>query len=84
MTKTAAHEFGKYGVRTNAVSPPFIRTDLVLKHRKRKYLEKKAIDESLLGIHGDATDFAKFVVWLLSDEARRVTGQVFMYDSRLY
>ncbi|MFZ5559452.1 MAG: SDR family NAD(P)-dependent oxidoreductase, partial [Patescibacteria group bacterium] len=84
LTKTAAHEFGKYGVRVNAVSPPFIRTDLVVKHRKRKYLEKKAIEESLLGIYGNTSDFAKFVVWLLSNEAREVTGQVFMYDSRLY
>ncbi len=78
MTKSAARELAKRGIRVNAVAPGFIDTDMT------KAMPDKAREEMeqlmLLGRLGDPADVAKAVAFLAGDEASYITGQVLCVD----
>lgn len=83
MTKTWAKEFARKGakVRSNAVAPGFIKTPMT------KDLPEKVIDGMIaktpLGRMGEAEDIANAVLFLASDDANFVTGQVLGVDGGL-
>ena len=81
FTKALAKEVASYGIRVNAVAPGYIDTD-ILSGLSREQKEKilKAIP---LGRLGQADDIARCVKFLLSEEARYVTGQVIKVDGGL-
>jgi len=78
FTKTVAREFASRNITCNAVAPGFIQTDMT------GALGDKAKEELLhqipLGFLGEASDVARVVLFLASDEARYVTGQVICVD----
>jgi len=78
LTKTAAREFGSRNVCINAVAPGFIRTDMAAK------VDTKVLDASIASIPlkrmGEAKEIANAIVWLASDLASYVTGQVIVVD----
>ena len=78
LTKTAALENGKQGLRINSVGPGFIKTPLL-----------DALDEAtqayLSGLHamgrmGEAQEVADLVVYLCSDQASFITGGYYLVD----
>ena len=75
LTKTAALEFAKKGIRVNAVCPGFIRAPMV-----ERALDKGIISEeqifALEPMHrmGKADEIAEAVLWLCSDASSFVTG----------
>jgi 3-oxoacyl-[acyl-carrier protein] reductase len=86
LTKTAATEFGPSGVRVNAIAPGFIDTPMVSVHwtdadgqtdqeKRRAMLDVRAA-QAPLGITGEPTDIAYAMLFLASDAARFMTGQV--------
>jgi 3-oxoacyl-[acyl-carrier protein] reductase len=81
MTRTWAREFGRKGIRVNAVAPGFIATEMVQK-MPEKVLEdmKSKIPLSRLG---DPADIANTLVWLASSEAAYVHGAVISVDGGL-
>ncbi|MCC7137205.1 MAG: SDR family oxidoreductase [Planctomycetes bacterium] len=78
LGKTAARELGRQGVRVNAVAPGWIETGMTralpAEHRQR------ALDETAVGRVGEPQDVARAVLFLASDWARHVTGQVLRVD----
>ncbi len=81
LTKTVAKEFSARNITCNAVAPGFIRsamTDVLAEDVKENYL--KAIP---LGRFGEPEDVASVVVFLASDMAKYVTGQVVQIDGGL-
>ncbi len=78
MTKTWARELGRYGIRSNAVAPGFIATDMV------KTIPEKIVQMILaktpLGRMGQPEDIANAYLYLASDEASFVTGVVLSVD----
>jgi 3-oxoacyl-[acyl-carrier protein] reductase len=78
MTRVWAREFGKYGIRVNAVAPGFIATDMV------KAMPEKIInamrDHTPLGRMGKPEDIANAYLWLASDAASFVSGSVLSVD----
>ncbi len=86
LTRTLAHEVGPFGVRANAIAPGFIDTPMIAyryrtpdggidQAKKAAILEDRA-KGSVLGITGEPSDIAYAILYLASDAARFVTGQV--------
>jgi len=81
LTKSSAAEYGHKGVRINAVSPGVIRTPGV----ERYFEEEPKIAEGLKNSAvmrrlGEPEEIAEAVVFLASDRASFITGQILSVD----
>ena len=74
MTKALAKEVGPSGVRVNCITPGVIDTDMN-KNLSKDDLEQLKSDTPL-GKIGKTEDVAKAILFLCSDDARFITGQV--------
>ncbi len=79
LTKTAAREFGRKGVTVNAVAPGMVMTDMT-RQLPAEVLDRAA-GEAVLPDLVDTADIANGVLFLLSDAARHITGEVLRIDS---
>jgi acetoacetyl-CoA reductase/3-oxoacyl-[acyl-carrier protein] reductase len=82
LTKTAAREFGKKGVTVNAVAPGMVMTDMA-RSLPQNVLER-AVDEAALAELAEPGDVSDAVLFLLSDAARAITGEVVRVDAGQY
>lgn len=78
LTKTAAVEYAKAGIRINAVCPGVIETPLI-KIRENADINQIAAVHPI-GRLGTADEVAAAVLWLASDEAAFVTGTLLSVD----
>jgi 3-oxoacyl-[acyl-carrier protein] reductase len=78
FTKSVAKEYASRGVLANCIAPGFIETDMTagLHEDARQAL----LSRIALGRLGQPTDIAGAVLFLASDLARYVTGQVLVVD----
>ena len=75
LTKTAALEYAKQGIRVNAVCPGVIHTAMIDRITgKDKEVEKQYTAMEPIGRMGNPEEVAEAVVWLCSDAASFVTG----------
>ena len=78
MTKSLARELASLGIRVNAVAPGIIETDMV------KSLPKEVIEPLIktipLGRIGKPEDVANAFVFLASDMASYITGEILQVD----
>jgi len=81
MTKVWARELGRKGINVNAVAPGFIATEMV------ETVPEKVIEmlkeKTPLGKLGDPEDIANAYLFLVSDEAKYITGTVLSVDGGL-
>jgi 3-oxoacyl-[acyl-carrier protein] reductase len=82
LTKTVARELGRSGVTVNAIAPGMIMTDMA-KELEQKWLDA-ATAETVLNKLGEPKDVSNLVVFLASDEAGHITGQVISVDGGQY
>jgi NAD(P)-dependent dehydrogenase (short-subunit alcohol dehydrogenase family) len=81
LTKTAALEYAKQGIRVNAVCPGVIRTAMVDRVTgKDKAVEKQFEAMEPVGRMGEPEEVAESIVWLCSDAASFVTGHALAVD----
>ena len=81
LTKSAALEYSKSGIRINAVAPGAVETDMA----KRVVGENKQFLETVKSMHpigriGNPEEIANAVAWLLSDKASFVLGHTLLID----
>ena len=81
LTKAAAVDLGSSNINVNAVAPGFVKTEL-LTQLPREVLER-AEHESVLGRVAEPEDVARVIVFLCSEAARHITGQVIVVDGGL-
>ncbi|MBX6351278.1 MAG: 3-oxoacyl-ACP reductase FabG [Clostridia bacterium] len=74
MTKTAAREFARYGIRVNAVQPGWI--DTAMTAQVPEEVRREALAAIPLGRAGQPEEVARAVVFLASDYASYITGAV--------
>ena len=78
FTKAVAKEVAARGITVNAIAPGFIQTDMTA------VLSEKVVEGMLntIPLHklGDPEDIAKAVVFLVSDDAKYITGQTLHVD----
>ncbi len=82
MTKSFAKEGSARGIRFNAVTPGFIKSDMTdeLKPEIKEMYEKNIP----LGRFGEASDVADAVAFLLSDHSSYITGEILKVNGGLY
>jgi NAD(P)-dependent dehydrogenase (short-subunit alcohol dehydrogenase family) len=81
LTKAAALEYAKDGIRINAVAPGAIETEMM----EQSIGNDKQLRQALVALHpigraGKPEEIANAVVWLLSDKASFVTGHTLIVD----
>jgi 3-oxoacyl-[acyl-carrier protein] reductase len=78
LTKTTAKELGSRGVNVNAVAPGFIQTVMTqeMPEQAKKDIEKQIPLQRL----GTPDDVAKAILFLCSEAASYITGQVINID----
>jgi 3-oxoacyl-[acyl-carrier protein] reductase len=81
FTKSVALEMGSRGITCNAVAPGLIETDMTqaMPPQAREY----ALQRIPVGRFGTPEDIAYGVLYLCSDYAAYITGQVFVIDGGL-
>jgi len=81
LTKAAALEYAKAGIRINAVCPGVIRTPMIERFTGGKAeAEAQLIAAEPVGRIGTPEEIAEAVVWLCSDAASFVTGHPMAVD----
>jgi NAD(P)-dependent dehydrogenase (short-subunit alcohol dehydrogenase family) len=80
LTKSAALETAKSGIRVNAVSPAFVETPLSERIFRVPNVRKYLLSCHPIGRFGKASEVAEAVVWMCSDQASFMTGQSLVLD----
>ncbi len=78
MTKVWARELGPKGIRVNAVAPGFVETPMTAKMPEHIY--NTMIERTPLRRAGKPDDIANAYLWLASDEASFVHGEIIRVD----
>ena len=78
FTKAAAKEFASRGIRVNAIAPGFIETEMT--DVLPESVKEGMIQSIPLGRMAKAEEVADGVVFLASDKAKYITGQVLNID----
>jgi NAD(P)-dependent dehydrogenase (short-subunit alcohol dehydrogenase family) len=81
LTKAAALEYGRHGIRINAVCPAPIYTPLLMSaFEKRPDMEQRYARSEPMKRLGQPEEVGEAVAWLCSDRASYVTGVPFPVD----
>jgi len=84
LTKCAALEYGKYGIRVNAACFGGIETEMDQEFYKKsenpEQLKKERLKSYALGRMGNVDEVANTSLWLCSDEASFITGAAIPID----
>jgi NAD(P)-dependent dehydrogenase (short-subunit alcohol dehydrogenase family) len=89
LTRSAALDYAKQGIRINAVNPGYTRTEIVTPQSfqemglTREQFESMASSSVPMGRMGQPEEIAQAVVFLCSDAASYITGQPFVIDGGL-
>ena len=80
LTKTAALENAKKGIRVNAVCPGFVETPMSDRTLRFPTAHKFAVSCHPMGRLGKPAEVAEAVLWMCSERASFMTGQVLGLD----
>jgi len=80
MTKIAAKELGRHGIRVNSIHPGFIDTDMLAQSDMDDDQRAKLARSAPVGRLGVPEDIANMALYLVSGSAGFVTGQEFVVD----
>ena len=80
MTRSWAQEFGPFNIRVNAIAPGLIQTEFSEFFWKNDTARTRFEKTTPLGRIGQSDEVAGMALYLASDEASFVTGQVMVVD----
>lgn len=81
LTKTAAVEYAKSGIRINALCPGFIYTPMVETQIQKNLELKQLVTAHVpMGRFGTIEEIAEVAVWMCSDTSAFVTGHAMVAD----
>src|SRR5205085_7376707 len=80
LTKAMAVDHGKEGIRVNCVAPGPVYTPMVYARGMTPAARETRKNASALRVEGTGWDIGAAVRFLLSDQARYITGQVLVVD----
>ena len=80
LTRSAAVEYAKQGIRVNAVGPGFIQTPMIASVDGDPAMHSALVAMHPIGRLGKPEEVAELVVWLSSNKASFVTGSYYAVD----
>ena len=80
MIRSIAVEYGRYGIRANAILPGWIETDMTSGIMSDEGFQQSQIGRTSLRRWGKPDDFAGIAVYLASDASRFHTGDTIVID----
>lgn len=80
VTRVLAAEWGPFGVRVNAIAPGYFRTRMTERLFSDPQWTERLLQQVPLGRAGEPQDLAGIAVFLASDAAQYITGQVIYVD----
>ena len=83
LTKNLAMDYGRRGIRANAICPGFIDTPMmaaVFGMEGMEEVRKSFVDAHALGRHGTPDEIAAAALFLVSDDASFVSGSAMVVD----
>jgi NAD(P)-dependent dehydrogenase (short-subunit alcohol dehydrogenase family) len=80
LTKVAAMELGRHGIRVTGVAPGLVDTPLTAFTRGVPAIAEGYLANTPLGRTGTVADVSAAICWLLSDEASWVSGDTLYID----
>jgi 3-oxoacyl-[acyl-carrier protein] reductase len=83
LTKSAARELAGYGITVNVVQPGYVSTEMTEKIRTDPKLKEIYTGRILLGRFSEPEEVAQTFVFLASDDANYITGQLICVDGGL-
>ncbi|MEX6502993.1 SDR family NAD(P)-dependent oxidoreductase [Pseudomonas zhanjiangensis] len=87
LSKAIAVDYGRDGIRCNAICPGWIRSEMMDAYLKSQAdpgeAEEAVIAQHPVGRLGRPQDIANLATWLASDEASFATGQLYVLDGGL-
>jgi 3-oxoacyl-[acyl-carrier protein] reductase len=81
LTRSLARELGSRGITVNSVAPGYMRTEM--SHGLDDVQLQQIVRRTPAGRLGEPADVAAAVKFLVSDEARFITGHVLVVDGGL-
>ena len=78
LTKSVAKELASRGITCNAIAPGFVKTDMT--DALPDSVKEEAVKQIPLGRFGEVEDIAEMAVFLASERAGYITGQVICVD----
>ncbi len=81
LTRSAAADLGPFNINVNAVAPGFVRTDMLADVPED--VISSSLERAVLRRLPEAIDVAHVVLFLCSEMARQITGQVIRVDAGL-
>lgn len=82
LTRVMAHELAEHNIRVNAVAPGITNTDMVEASMSEAVIQK-AVESTRLKRIGEPSEIADVALFLASDLASYVTGEVLRVDGGL-
>ncbi len=76
LTKALAVELAPHGIRVNAVAPGWVDTEMTAEVLNNMQARRRIEEEIPLGRVASASDIARPILFLASDWARHITGEV--------
>src|SRR5208337_2364336 len=80
LSKAAALEYVKKGIRVNAICPAATRTEMVERWFAMPGVQERVLDTIPAGRIAEASEVAEAVLFLLSNKASFITGQALAVD----
>ena len=83
LTRQLAHELGPHGITVNSVAPGFVRSNPSSERQWQAYgeaVQAQMLERIAMRRLGTAEDIADAVLFLVSDHASWITGQVISID----
>lgn len=79
LTKSASVEYGKLGIRANAVAPGFTETPMFVDSVTQDFLDEK-VKKQGMGRMGTPQEIANMVLWLSGDKSSFCNGGLYVVD----
>lgn len=80
LTRSLANEWAKHGIRTNAIAPGFVPTDINRKMIEGTDRGRRILEHTPMGRFGSGEEIAGAAVFLASPAARFINGHTLVID----